>query len=201
MMENRLRLYGLVRKRPIDAPIRRLETWGTEKTRKFLLDPAIHEEFMRLKNLAEEKEKRVKELQDSINAISFTPNSKMGKMLIARCKTLQEENEEIGNQASEGKIKEMSMKLALQKSRNTELMNQFEGVCKNIEALASDVERSNEMVVILQEKLEERDTEINRLNLELQQRNVVEETTDEAAIVNNEQEPSEDVEAAQGEQV
>ncbi|KAH9623470.1 hypothetical protein KSS87_022147 [Heliosperma pusillum] len=57
------------------------------------------------------------------------------------------------------------------------------------------------MVVILQEKLEERDTEINRLNLELQQRNVVEETTDEAAIVNNEQEPSEDVEAAQGEQV
>ncbi|KAH9623471.1 hypothetical protein KSS87_022148, partial [Heliosperma pusillum] len=78
-------------------------------------------------NLAEEKEKRVKELQDSINAISFTPNSKMGKMLIARCKTLQEENEEIGNQASEGKIKEMSMKLALQKSRNTELMNQFEG--------------------------------------------------------------------------
>ncbi|XP_074284269.1 FKBP12-interacting protein of 37 kDa-like isoform X2 [Silene latifolia] len=171
------------------------------QTRKFLLDPAIHEEFMRLKNLAEEKEKRVKELQDNINAIIFTPNSKMGKMLIARCKTLQEENEEIGNQASEGKIKEMSMKLALQKSRNAELMKQFEGVCKNIEAMASDAERSNEVVVILQEKLEERDAEINRLKLELQQRNIVEETTHEAAIVNHEQEAAEDVEVAQGEQV
>ena len=29
----------------------------------------------------------------------------MGKMLMAKCKTLQEENEEIGNQASEGKVK------------------------------------------------------------------------------------------------
>ena len=28
----------------------------------------------------------------------------MGKMLMAKCKTLQEENEEIGNQASEGKV-------------------------------------------------------------------------------------------------
>ncbi|KAK9747873.1 hypothetical protein RND81_02G020500 [Saponaria officinalis] len=147
------------------------------QTRRFLLDPAIHEEFTRLKNLVEEKDKKVKELQDNINAINFTPNSKMGKMLIARCKTLQEENEEIGNQASEGKIKEMSMKLALQKSRNAELVNQFEGVCKHIEVLTSDVERSNETIVILREKLEERDAEINRLKLqlELQHGNVVEE--------------------------
>jgi len=46
----------------------------------------------------------VKELQDNINAVNFTANSKMGKMLMAKCKTLQEENEEIGNQASEGKV-------------------------------------------------------------------------------------------------
>lgn len=46
----------------------------------------------------------MKELQDNINAVNFTPNSKMGKMLMAKCKTLQEENEEIGNQASEGKV-------------------------------------------------------------------------------------------------
>lgn len=46
----------------------------------------------------------MKELQDNINAVIFTPNSKMGKMLMAKCKTLQEENEEIGNQASEGKV-------------------------------------------------------------------------------------------------
>lgn len=46
----------------------------------------------------------MKELQDNIAAVQFTPQSKMGKMLMAKCRTLQEENEEIGNQASEGKV-------------------------------------------------------------------------------------------------
>lgn len=46
----------------------------------------------------------MKELQDNIAAVQFTPQSKMGKMLMAKCRTLQEENEEIGNQAAEGKV-------------------------------------------------------------------------------------------------
>ncbi|KAL2935895.1 FKBP12-interacting protein of 37 kDa [Bienertia sinuspersici] len=161
------------------------------QTRRLLLDPAIHEEFTRLKNLVEEKEKKVKELQDNINAVNFTPNSKMGKMLMAKCKTLQEENEEIGNQASEGKMHELGMKLALQKSRNAELRNQFEGFSKNIEVLTTDVERSNEMVVILQEKLEERDAEINRLKLELQKKNVDEEINEPAPIATDEPQSTE----------
>ena len=45
----------------------------------------------------------MKELQDNIAAINFTPQSKNGKMLMAKCRTLQEENEEIGAMASEGK--------------------------------------------------------------------------------------------------
>lgn len=57
-----------------------------------------------LQNLVEEKDKKVKELQDNIAAVNFTPQSKMGKMLMAKCRTLQEENEEIGNQANEGKV-------------------------------------------------------------------------------------------------
>jgi len=52
----------------------------------------------------EEKDKKIKDLQDNITAITFTSQSKMGKMLMAKCRTLQEENEEIGNQASEGKV-------------------------------------------------------------------------------------------------
>nr|DAD30851.1 TPA_asm: hypothetical protein HUJ06_009702 [Nelumbo nucifera] len=97
------------------------------QARRLLLDPAIHEEFTRLKNLVEEKEKRVKELEDNVAAVNFTPQSKMGKMLMAKCRTLQEENEEIGTLASEGKIHELAMKLGLQKSQNAGLRSQFEG--------------------------------------------------------------------------
>jgi hypothetical protein len=57
-----------------------------------------------IQNLAEEKEKKIKELQDNVAAVNFTPSSKHGKMLMAKCRTLQEENEEIGAMASEGKV-------------------------------------------------------------------------------------------------
>ncbi|XP_072149687.1 FKBP12-interacting protein of 37 kDa isoform X3 [Setaria viridis] len=96
------------------------------QTRRLLLDPAIHEEFTRLKNLVEEKEKKIKELQDNVAAVNFTPSSKLGKMLMAKCRTLQEENEEIGAMASEGKIHELGMKIAVLKSQNNELRNQFD---------------------------------------------------------------------------
>ncbi|KAL2492562.1 FKBP12-interacting protein of 37 kDa [Abeliophyllum distichum] len=105
----------------------------------------------------------------------------MGKMLMAKCRTLQEENDEIGNQANEGKMHELSMKLALQKSQNAELKIQFEGLCKQVEGLTNDAERSNEMVVILQEKLEEKEDEIRRLKQELQEKSRVEDKTELAS--------------------
>ncbi|KAM0859907.1 hypothetical protein ACQ4PT_046871 [Festuca glaucescens] len=116
------------------------------QTRRLLLDPAIHEEFTRLKNLAEEKEKKIKELQDNVAAVNFTPSSKHGKMLMAKCRTLQEENEEIGVMASEGKIHELGMKIAVLKTQNNELRNQFDGLYKHMDGLTNDFERSNEMV-------------------------------------------------------
>lgn len=57
-----------------------------------------------VQNLVDEKEKKIKELQDNVAAVNFTPSSKLGKMLMAKCRTLQEENEEIGAMASEGKV-------------------------------------------------------------------------------------------------
>lgn len=52
----------------------------------------------------EAAEKRVKELKDDLAAVQFTPHSKHGKLLMAKCRTLQEENTEIGREASEGKV-------------------------------------------------------------------------------------------------
>ncbi|KAL2492555.1 FKBP12-interacting protein of 37 kDa [Abeliophyllum distichum] len=100
----------------------------------------------------------------------------MGKMLMAKCRTLQEENDEIGNQANEGKMHELSMKLALQKSQNAELKIQFEGLCKQVEGLTNDPERSNEM-----RSLKKKNDEIRRLKQELQEKSRVEDKTELAS--------------------
>ncbi|KAL9252958.1 FKBP12-interacting protein of 37 kDa-like protein [Drosera capensis] len=168
------------------------------QSRKLLLDPAIHEEFTRLKNLVEEKDQKVKELQEQNNALAFNPQSKFGKMLMAKCKTLQEENEEIGYLASEGKMNELAIKLALQRSQNAELRSQYEALYKHAEALANDMEKSNETVIILQEKLVEKDVVINSLRLALQKRDHVEEDNAVAILttpVKEEVQTSEDAEA------
>ncbi|XP_057417143.1 FKBP12-interacting protein of 37 kDa-like isoform X2 [Lotus japonicus] len=165
------------------------------QARRLLLDPAVHEEFIRLKNLVEEKDKKVKELQDNIAAVNFTPQSKMGKILMAKCRTLQEENEEIGNQASEGKIHDLAMKLSLQKYQNAELRSQFEGLQKRLGGLTNDVDRSHETLFMLQEKLEEKNQEIQRLKAELQQESCMENGSTEAAANgkdNGEMIPAED---------
>ncbi|KAF0903368.1 hypothetical protein E2562_026917 [Oryza meyeriana var. granulata] len=148
------------------------------QTRRLLLDPAIHEEFTRLKNLVEEKEKKIKELQDNVAAVNFTPSSKHGKMLMAKCRTLQEENEEIGAMASEGKIHELGMKIAVLKTQNNELRNQFNELYKHMDGLTNDVERSNEMVAILQDELETKDLELRKLKEMLAQK----EATDDDKI-------------------
>lgn len=54
--------------------------------------------------MVEEKDKKVKELEENIAAVAFTASSKMGKALMAKCKTLQEENDEIGRQNEEGEV-------------------------------------------------------------------------------------------------
>ncbi|CAI9102288.1 OLC1v1000530C2 [Oldenlandia corymbosa var. corymbosa] len=155
------------------------------QARRLLLDPAIHEEFTRLKNLVEEKDKKVKQLQEQLDEVQFTPQSRMGKQLMAKCRTLLEENELIGNQANEGKIHELGMKLALQKSQYSELKSHFEGLCQKMEGLTDDVDRSNEMVAVLQEKLEERDAEITRLKHELEQRNGIEKERSDVVVDEN----------------
>ncbi|KQK02804.1 FKBP12-interacting protein of 37 kDa [Brachypodium distachyon] len=152
------------------------------QTRRLLLDPAIHEEFTRLKNLAEEKEKKIKELQDNVAAVNFTPSSKHGKMLMAKCRTLQEENEEIGAMASEGKIHELGMKIAVLKTQNKELRNQFDGLYKHMDGLTNDVERSNEMVLILQEVLEAKNVELARLKEMVSQKDATEDKEAAEAI-------------------
>uniref|UniRef100_A0A0E0LBK0 FKBP12-interacting protein of 37 kDa n=1 Tax=Oryza punctata TaxID=4537 RepID=A0A0E0LBK0_ORYPU len=162
------------------------------QTRRLLLDPAIHEEFTRLKNLVEEKEKKIKELQDNVAAVNFTPSSKHGKMLMAKCRTLQEENEEIGAMASEGKIHELGMKIAVLKTRNNEIRNQFNELYKHMDGLTNDVERSNEMVAILQDELETKDVELRRLKQMLAQK----EATDENKIPEEKDVAGDDINAA-----
>lgn len=137
------------------------------QARRLLLDPAIHAEFTRMKKELENAEKKVKELQDDLGAVQFTPHSKNGKMLMAKCRTLQEENEEIGREASEGKIHELGTKLAMQKSLNSELKRGYQELYEYVEELTEEAEQSHEMASLLQRQLERKEKHLQEVQRQL----------------------------------
>ncbi|CAI5469426.1 unnamed protein product [Closterium sp. Yama58-4] len=137
---------------------------ASTQTRSLLLDAAIHAEFKRLKTESEALERRVRELQDDLAAVQFTPHSKNGKMLMAKCRTLQEENEDIGREAAEGKVHELENKLALQKQLNSELKRGYQELQEYVDEINEEAEKLEETVYKLQRQLQLRDAEVQELS-------------------------------------
>jgi hypothetical protein len=78
-----------------------------------------------------------------------------GKKLLAKCKILQEENEEFGHQLAEEKFHKLENELALQKELTEELKK--------------SLQESNEFVVQLDEEVESMQNEILALKNQLKQ--------------------------------
>eukprot|EP00850_Spirogloea_muscicola_P020935 SM000231S07482 [mRNA] locus=s231:21523:26654:- [translate_table: standard] len=133
------------------------------QTRKLLLDPVIHAEFTRLKTELEAAEKKAKDLQDDLAAVRFTPDSKNGKMLMAKCRTLQEENEEIGREASEGKMHELENKLAIQKQLNAELRKGYQELQEYVDDINDDAEKLQTTLYGLHRQVQQQQDELQAL--------------------------------------
>ena len=59
------------------------------QVRQLLLDPAVEREFARMRTELEGKAKEVKGLQEELQAVQFSQDSKAGRMLMAKCRALQ----------------------------------------------------------------------------------------------------------------
>jgi hypothetical protein len=59
------------------------------QVRQLLLDPAVHREFRKMRTDADAKAHEAKLLRQELQAVSFSQDSKTGRMLMAKCRTLQ----------------------------------------------------------------------------------------------------------------
>lgn len=107
---------------------------------------------------------RLEETQNELSAWKFTPDSNTGKRLMAKCRLLYQENEELGKMTSSGRLAKLEGELALQKSFSEEVkksqmeLDEFlqdldedvEGMQSTIYYLQQELRKSNELVVALQ---------------------------------------------------
>jgi len=80
-----------------------------------LLDPAVNLMFQRMKTEVKDAKKKEKEAQEDLAAWKFTPDSQTGKRLMARCRSLLQENESIGKMIASGRVAKIEGELALQR--------------------------------------------------------------------------------------
>ena len=59
------------------------------QARQLLTDPAVAREFARLREEAEAKAQEVRRLQEELQAVNFSQESKAGRLLMAKCRALQ----------------------------------------------------------------------------------------------------------------
>eukprot|EP00803_Ostreobium_quekettii_P009691 evm.model.scf_1727.4 EVM.evm.TU.scf_1727.4 scf_1727:21339-24332(+) len=113
--------------------------------KQLLLDPAVLKEFQHLRSEYEKSQAELKKAQQELEAVTFTQDSKAGRMLMAKCKTLQEENEEMGRELSEGRIHHLETQLALAKNFADEMRRKYlelEEHCCALDEEAEDLQQA-----------------------------------------------------------
>lgn len=100
--------------------------------RSVLLDPAVNILFQKLKAELQATKARLEDTQNELSAWKFTPDSNTGKRLMAKCRLLYQENEELGKMTSNGRLAKLEGDLALQKSFSEEVKKSQSGKLSGI---------------------------------------------------------------------
>nr|XP_013189818.1 unnamed protein product [Amyelois transitella] len=118
-----------------------------------LLDPAVNVLILRLKQELTSTKARLEETQNELAAWKFTPDSNTGKKLMAKCRLLHQENEDLGRMTSSGRIAKLEGDLALQKNLSEEVKKSQSELDDFLQELDEDVEGMQSTVLFLQQEL------------------------------------------------
>lgn len=106
------------------------------------VDPSINAIIVQLKRELDEAREKKDELQMEIDSLKFNPESQICKRLMAKCKKLLKENEELGKMVSSGTVAQLEHDLAYHK----EILNEACENEQNINSFLSEID--NEMEVM-----------------------------------------------------
>ncbi len=97
----------------------------------------------------------MQETQEELSAWKFTPDSATGKRLMAKCRQLLQENEDIGKMISSGRLAKLEGELAMQKALCDEMKKNQEEMDDFVQELDEDVEGMQSTIFFLQQQLKE----------------------------------------------
>lgn len=120
-----------------------------------LIDPALNLMFEKMKSEVDSAKTKVEEMQNELSAWKFTPDSTTGKRLMAKCRLLHNENEELGKEMSTGWVAQLTGNLALQKKFSEEMKKSQTELDEFLLELEEEVEGMQNTIYYLQQQLKE----------------------------------------------
>ncbi|KAF4528646.1 hypothetical protein B566_EDAN017223 [Ephemera danica] len=135
------------------AELRAAQVPSAAALRSALLDPAASLLVQKLRQELAATKTRLEETQNELSAWKFTPDSNTGKRLMAKCRLLYQENEELGRVIASGRLAKLEGELALQKSFSDEVKKSQSELDEFLQELDEDVEGMQGTIYFLQQQL------------------------------------------------
>lgn len=152
-----------------------------------LFDPSVNIIFSKMKNELKATKSKLEETQTELTAWKFTPDSNTGKRLMAKCRLLYQENEELGKIISNGRLAKLETELAMQKNMNEELKrshSEFESIIQDFDI---DSEGLTSTIINLQQKLKASEEKIVKLEEKMKEKLLSPESEVTNAAANDEE--------------
>lgn len=121
--------------------------------RSTLVDPAVNSLLQMLRAELQTTKARLEDTQNELSAWKFTPDSNTGKRLMAKCRMLYHENEDLGKITSSGRVAKLEGDLALQTSFSEEVRQSQLELDSFLADLDEDVEGMQSTILYLQQEL------------------------------------------------
>lgn len=121
--------------------------------RSTLIDPAVNSMIQLLRAELQNTKAKLEETQNDLSAWKFTPDSNTGKRLMAKCRLLYQENEELGKITNSGRVAMIEGDLALQKKFSEEVRQSQLELDSFLSDLDEDVEGMQSTILYLQQEL------------------------------------------------
>ncbi|RWS31277.1 pre-mRNA-splicing regulator WTAP-like protein [Leptotrombidium deliense] len=140
---------------------------GPSQLEATLVDPAVNLMFEKMRKAVDSSKAKVEEMQNELTAWKFTPDSNTGKRLMAKCRLLYQENEELGKIVSSGRVAKLEGDLALQRNFSEEMKKCQSELDDFLFELDEDVEGMQNTIVFLQLQLKEAKDQLANLQREV----------------------------------
>ena len=148
------------------AELKSAQAPSSAQLRQTLLDPAVNLVIQKLTKECDQQKKAAEEAQNELAAWKFTPDSATGKRLMAKCRQLYQENEDLGKMIASGRLAKLEGELALQKNLTEEMKKNQQEMDEFMAELDEDVEGMQSTIYYLQQQLREAKETISKLETE-----------------------------------